>query len=381
MRWRLAGLVALAVVVVATILFLARGALFLFIISLVLAELLYPLVVFMEERLPGRNRMPGVARIVSILTIYVAFAAVVAGILYVTIPPLYAESQELYEAFPEVYESARTTFEGRFQDFSERIPVEVRTNIEEGFAAGGNVLSDAAWGIGQRMLSGLSNAVTLLIGFAIVPFFLFYILKDREEVISGVYPLLPQRGQVHTRNVIFLVNRVVGTYVRAQLLSATILGVLVFVGLSILGVKYAAMLGLVAGLFGLIPIIGPLLGAFPGLLVTLASSPNQIVWVALVYVVAQLIENNVITPRVQGRVVRLNPAIIIAILVVSSEIAGLWGVIIGVPLVAAARDVFVYFHKEWSPGGDRSPPAAEAEEDSTPPEGVPEGGSEPEETG
>ena len=84
-----------AVVVIANILYLARGALFPFIISIVLAQLLYQVVVFLEERLPTRHRMPGVTRVVSILTIYVAFAAVVAGILYVTIPPLFAESQEL----------------------------------------------------------------------------------------------------------------------------------------------------------------------------------------------------------------------------------------------------------------------------------------------
>ena len=103
----------MAVVVIANILYLARGALFPFIISIVLAQLLYPVVVFLEERLPTRHRMPGATRVGSILTIYVAFAAVVAGILYVTIPPLFAESQEeLVQAFPELYERARATVEG-----------------------------------------------------------------------------------------------------------------------------------------------------------------------------------------------------------------------------------------------------------------------------
>ena len=199
-------------------------------------------------------------------------------------------------------------------------------------------------------MSGVANAVTLVIGLAVVPFFLFYVLKDREEVVGGVYPLLSRRAQTHLHNVIVMVNHVIGSYVRAQLLSATVVGVLVFIGLSILGVKFAAILGLLAGLFGLIPIIGPLLGAVPGLLVTLASSPSQVIWVALVYVIVQLLENNLIAPRIQSSAVRLNPAIIVAVLVLSSEVAGLWGVIVGVPLAAAARDVFVYFYKEWDTG-------------------------------
>ena len=299
-KWRQAGLVVAALLLIAFILFMARGALFPFIISIVLAELLYPVVVFLEERMPGHDRMPGVTRIISILTIYVGFAAIVAGILYLTIPPLFAESQEFIETFPEFYERSRSTVEGWSHDFTERVPVELRMEIEDAVAAGGSVLVDAGRGIVLRTVSGVSNAVTLVIGLAIVPFFLFYILKDREDVVGGVYPMLSERGRTHTRNVIFMVNRVIGSYVRAQLLSATIVGVMVFIGLSILGIKFAAILGLVAGLFGLIPIIGPLLGAVPGLLVTLASSPSQVVWVALVYVIVQLIENNLISPRIQG---------------------------------------------------------------------------------
>ena len=361
----------MAVVIIATVLYLGRGALFPFIISVVLAQLLYPVVVFVEKRLPGHNRAPRANRIVSILTIYLAFATVLAGILYITIPPLFAESQELVQAFPDLYQRARSTVEGWSSDYTERIPVELRTEIEETIAAGGNVLADAAQGVVRRTVSGVSNAVTLVIGLAIVPFFLFYVLKDREEVVGGVYPLFSERGQAHARNVIFIVNRVIGSYVRAQLLSATILGVLVFTGLSILGIKFAAILGLVAGLFGLIPIIGPLLGAVPGVLVTLASSPEQIVWVALVYIIVQLIENNVISPRIQGSAVRLNPAIIMVTLVLSSEIAGLWGVIVGVPLIAAARDVFVYFYEQWDSGDSEADSASAAEPKPTPLEAAP----------
>ena len=93
-----------AVVVLATILYLARGALFPFIISIVLAELLYPVVVFVEKRLPGHGRKPGATRIVSILAVYVASVALIAGILFLTIPPLFAEAEELVETFPELYE-------------------------------------------------------------------------------------------------------------------------------------------------------------------------------------------------------------------------------------------------------------------------------------
>ena len=373
-KWRRTALVVAAVVVVVAVLYIARGALFPFVISIVLAELLYPAVVFLEQRMPGRGRMPGVTRVASILMIYAAFAAVVAGILYVTIPPLYSESQELAKSFPDLYERARSTVEGWSDDITEQVPVELRDQFEEVVAGGGDVLTDAAQGVVRRSVSGVSNAVTLVIGLAIVPFLLFYILKDREEVVGGVYSMLSPTGRTHARNVVAIANRVIGSYVRAQLLSAAIVGILVFIGLSILGVEYAAILGLVAGLFALIPIIGPLLGAVPGLLVTLASSPDLVIWVALVYVVVQLLENYVISPRIQGGAVRLNPVAIMVTIVLASEIGGLWGVIVGVPLVAAARDVFVYFHKQWETGKNEEPPPVEPEAEpiSAPSESGPE---------
>lgn len=360
-RWRRTALAAVALLVIVTILYMARGALFPFIISIVLAQLLYPVVVFLEERLPGHSSVPGATRIVSILMIYVAFAGIVAGILYITIPPLFAESQELVESFPDLYERARYTAEGWSHDFTERIPVEVRTQLENAVAGGGDVLADAAQGVIRRTVSGVSNAVTIVIGLAVVPFFLFYVLKDREDVVGGLYPMLPPAGRTHVRNVIFIVNRVVGSYARAQLLSATIVGVLVFIGLSVLGIKFAAILALIAGLFGLIPIIGPLLGAVPGLLVTLASSPDKVIWVVLVYVVVQIVENYAIAPRIQGPAVRLNPAIVMVTLVLASEIGGLWGVIVSVPLVAAARDVFVYFYNTFDSVAGDEPIGSRAE--------------------
>ena len=357
-KWRRTGLVAATLVMIAVVLYIARGALFPFVITIILASVLHPAVVYLEQRMPGRGKMPGVTRIVSILAIYVVSAAVFAGILYVTIPPLHAESQELIKSFPELYERARVTVEGWSDDVTEQIPVDLRNRFEEVVAGGGNVLSDATQGVVRRTASGVSNAVTVVIGIAMVPFLLFYILKDREEVVGGVYSMLSPHGRTHARNVVSIVNSVIGSYVRAQLLSAAIVGILVYIGLAILGVEYAAVLGLLAGLFALIPIIGPLLGAIPGLLVTLANSPEQVLWVAVVYVVVQVVENYVISPRIHGRAVRLNPVAIMVTLVVASEIAGLWGVIVGVPLVAAGRDVFVYFHKQWNIGQAEQPPAA-----------------------
>ena len=206
-----------------------------------------------------------------------------------------------------------------------------------------------------------------------VPFLLFYLLKDREEALGGFYSMMSPTNRDHAQNVVAILNRVVGAYIRAQLFSATVVGVFVFLGLWALGIEFAALLGLVAGLFALVPIIGTVLGAVPGILVVLATSREDLIWVVLVYVVVQLVESILISPRVQGKAVNIHPVLIMAILVVSSEVAGLWGVVIGVPLTAAARDVFNYFYEQWDRPDDGSPaqssePSPEPDESDSPAE-------------
>ena len=298
--------------------------------------------------MPGRAKYPGVVRIVAIVLIYLLALAVLCGFLLMTIPPVFAESQEFVATLPELYERASAGIESWSEEFTERIPDELRSELEEAVAAGGDVLASAALGVLRRTISGVSNAITLVIGLVIVPFFLFYLLKDRQEVLGGSLSILSPQTQRRVSDVLHLVNNVVGAYVRGQLFSAFIVGVLVFIGLTILGVKFAAILAIVAGLFGLIPIVGAVLGAVPGVLVALATSPQQALWVALVYIIVQLIESNIISPRIQSNAVRLHPAMVMAVLVCSSEVAGLWGMVVGVPLTAAVRDVFVYFYQEWN---------------------------------
>jgi len=346
-RWKLMALVAVALGAALFALYLARGALFPFIISIVLAQLLYPVIAAVETRLPGYARHPGVTRIFAIFAIYLAFLAAVGVFLYLSVPPLFAESREFLDTLPSLYERARSSLEGFSEDFTNRFPAELRAELGDTMESGGGIFSAAAQGVLRRTISGASNAITLVIGLVIVPFFLFYLLKDREKVVSDMLSMLSPEARRQATDVMHLLNEVIGAYVRATLLSASIVALFVFIGLTVLGIPFAAILAVAAGMFALIPIIGAVLGAVPGILVTLASEPDKVLWVALVYILVQLVESNVIAPRLQGGAVRLNPAIVMIVLVVASEIAGLWGIIVGVPLTAAARDVFKYFHQRW----------------------------------
>ena len=347
-----AGSTALLVV----LLVLARGALFPFILSGVLAYLLYPVVRALESIMPWRERWPGPSRVGAIVVIFLLAIGVIAGALALVVPPTFRQAQEFIDDVPDLFAGARETVEGWSDVYTERVPEDVRAQIESTLEDSSSVLISAARTVIARTVGAVSNTLTAIIGLAGVPFMVFYLLKDRETAVGGFYALLPENARRHARNVMAIANDVLGAYVRAQLTLGVIVGVVVFLGLFALGVSFSALLGLIAGVTELVPVIGPLLGAIPGVLVALATSPSDLPWVLLLYVGVQVVENAVLVPRIQGRAVEIHPAIIMVLLVVASEAAGLWGLIVAVPLAAVARDVFKYFHREWSDGVEAAAP-------------------------
>ena len=119
-------------------------------------------------------------------------------------------------------------------------------------------------------------------------------------------------------------------------------------GLLLLDIEFAVLLGVVAGITEAIPIVGPIIGAVPGIVVTLATAPEKIAWVLALYVGTQLVENSLLVPRIQGNAVHMHPITIMALLIVGSETFGVIGVVAAVPVASVAREVFRYFYGIWS---------------------------------
>ncbi len=341
-------LVAVSLALVIGLVVLARGALFPFVLSAILAYLLHPVVRTLESWMPWRERWPNASRIGAVLLIYVAAIAVLVGALAIIVPPAFKQGSEFVDDIPELFSDARTTIEDWNERYTSRVPDDVREQIENTLQSGSSVLISAGRTVLSRTVGAVSNAVTMVIGLSVIPFMLFYLLKDREAAVAGFYSLLPVHAQNHARNVVAIANRVLGAYIRAQLILGLAVGILVFLGLFALGIKFSVLLAVIAGVSELIPVVGPLLGAIPGILVTLATSPGDLVWVIALYVGIQLVENALLVPRIQGQAVDLHPALIMLILVIASEAAGLFGVILAVPVAALARDIFLYFYRGWS---------------------------------
>jgi predicted PurR-regulated permease PerM len=345
------------ILVVASLLYVFKLVLLPLIVSGLLAFLLRPLVEKLESLMPWRSRWPDLSRISSILLIYVVTLGAIAGILLLIIPPVYQETVKFIESLPALYSDIETTVEQWNQWFIGRIPEDIRQRVQDALTRAGDTLMVEIQGVIAGTVKSVPGVFTIIIGLVAIPILLFYLMNDRETLAKGMYAPFPSAIRPHIRNIVDIMGQAVGSYVRAQLTLAFVVGFLAFVGLSLLGIEFAVLLGIAAGITELIPIIGPWLGATAGILVTLATAPEKVFWVIPLYVGIQILENVFLVPRVQGNALNIHPLWVIVIILVGAQIAGLWGVILGPPIVAAGKGVVSYFSNQWN----RPAPSPEVE--------------------
>ncbi|MDP9282232.1 MAG: AI-2E family transporter [Chloroflexota bacterium] len=291
-------------------------------IACVLTFSLAPLVSRLEHSMPRRAAASLV--FFGTLSILLTLAAVVAW-------QLSGEGQRLSDQLTEVSETLkgnRALVLGRY---------EIPANIQERIRA----LTDQGARIDEWSAAVAIGLVTSLINLVLVLVITFYLLTDARRLRAIVLRWLEPEHRPGTRRVLSETARVFGAYVRAQLLVAASLGLLVAVVLLVLGVPYALFLALFAAMAELIPMIGPVAGAVPALLVSATLPLPAVIWVAVAFVVIQLVESNILVPRLTGRAVGLHPVGSILALALGFELGGVIGALFAVPLAGLAW-VFVF---------------------------------------
>jgi len=188
------------------------------------------------------------------------------------------------------------------------------------------------------------STISFIIGLVVIPFWLFYILHDESQVKEGLLRALPEQLRADAQCLASLIDDVLSAYIRGQLLLCLFVGGLATVALFIIGVPFALVLGIIAGLFEALPYVGPILGAIPAILVALLSDPGSAIWVAVAFFAIQQVENLLLVPRIAGKSVKLHPALVMIVLVIGNELAGFLGMLIAVPVAAVIRDLFKYLY-------------------------------------
>jgi len=297
------------------------------VIGTMLAYLLDPLARMMETR--------GVHRTVATVVIFLGLGLVIALLLFFLFPVVVAQLQAIQEGLTlertralirvvEVWLSARLAFLGAD-------PVNL---LEQGEGFVRDHVAD--------ILNYVPGVVSILGDFVVVPFIMFFMLKDGRSIKKGLINSVPNRYFEFALNVQHKMDVQLGNYLRGQLLAALIVGILSTLALWILDVEYYLVIGVFAGLANLVPYLGPFIGAATAVIVSLFTNeaPGQVLLILAAFAGIQLIDNTFTQALIIARNVKLHPVVVLLAVLVGGHFFGFLGLLLAVPVTAVLK-VFI----------------------------------------
>jgi predicted PurR-regulated permease PerM len=310
-------------------LYLVRGPLLLIYVSALFATGLAPLVRIIERQrivALSRKRLP---RAAAILVIYGTVIGSIVGLGAAVIPPMVRQSQELWKRLPDYMDQAQQRLASwglispgaSFKDLLQQAPA--------GSGDAVNVVIATLWGF----VGGIFGIVSILL-------LTFYMLVDSDRVFALFVRLFSRRDRNRVSEISELVAVKISAWLGGQMLLGLIIGTMSAIGFFFMGVPYFFVLAVIAGVGEMIPMVGPLLSAIPAVLVALTVSPGLALGVAGFCWALQLLENNVLVPKVMGETVGLSAVTVIASLIIGSELLGFVGALLAVPTAAIIQVLF-----------------------------------------
>lgn len=310
----------LAILAAVYFLFLIKNVLALLFVSLVLASAINPWVKTLKKH--------GWPRLLSMILIYVVLILFVGAVVYLLIPPLAEQFVDLGNNLPTYSEKLRALVEA-MQNYS------TSHGLANNFAQAVDSISSGFVGLTGQALTALYNVFSGIFSILLVLVFTFYMIVEEEAIKKLVRLLSPKHQEDYVIGLVDRMEDKIGLWLRGQLFLCLIIFVAVYIGLTILGVKYALLLALIAGITEAIPYLGPILGAVPTILLTVVQSPTLALLAAALFLIIQQTENNLLVPLVMKKAVGMNPIISISVLMIGFTVGGVVGALLSIPVTTA----------------------------------------------
>ncbi|HSM55519.1 MAG TPA: AI-2E family transporter [Candidatus Sulfomarinibacteraceae bacterium] len=324
--WRVvwATLVLVALGLSFWLLYRFHQVLFILFIAIIMGTVLRPPVSWLQRR-----GIPGVA---GVILVYLLLLALLIGFALLLVPVIVEQTTTLAVAVPDSYQSLRDWIVGHpnplITQFSRFLPATLSL-LDPGQSTGQEMLDTAGQALGY--LGSASKGV--FTGAAIL-LLAFYWTLDGPRTVRSLLLVAPVSKREGVRELITAMETKVGAYVAGQSLLSLIVGLLALIAYLIIGLPYALVLTLVAGVMEAVPLVGPLLGAIPAALVALTLGPDKVVWVVVATVVIQQLESSLLVPRVMRQAVGVSPFVSLLALFAFSSLLGIAGALMAIPMAA-----------------------------------------------
>ncbi len=318
--------------------FLAIGGL-----PIILAGILYylmnPAVDYLERK--------GIKRIYSIFGLFILVIGLIVWGVVVIVPKIQEQSMSFVENLPGYLDIIENKVNEILSDpiFSQ-VQDQLEASNEKLIASMTDIIQNLSRSTIQNIGSFFGAVATVVLAVITMPFILFYLLKDGRQLAPYFVKFLPTKMRKPSLTVLKEMNDQVSSYIRGQLTVAFAVAIMFMVGFSLIGLDYAITLGIAAGFLNLIPYLGSFLAMVPAVFLGIVGGPVLLVKVLVVFVIEQTIEGRLISPLVLGNELSIHPVTILLVLLTSGKLFGLVGVILGIPVYAAAKVIITHIF-EW----------------------------------
>lgn len=381
--WSLIGVGYLTLIVYRYLLYPIRIVFPPLLLAMLMVYLLNPVVSWMERR--------GLRRGWASLITYLVFLGLVGVGLRFLVPAIAGQVSGFAKSVPALLENAQTSLAELNKSLNLNIDTSSLLQSLSPSGSGGEFIG--------RIFSFTAGvvhvAVVLVLGIVLG----FYLLVDMPKIQRGALSMIPARRRASVISILERMGKALGGYFRGQLLVALFVGIASMIGLWIVGLPYWALVGMVAGLFNLIPLVGPFIGGIPALFIAFTAQDSSgliglepgwplAIGSSVALLLVQQIDNHIISPNVVARTVKLHPVTVMLGLLIAGTLLGLWGMLLAVPVVAMVKILMLHYwdsRVQWPPQpgapehkGDPSTPArgpgsvAETQPEAPPEAGAPE---------
>ena len=319
-----------AVVIALVLVYLTREILVILFLAVIIASAVSLFAGTLE-----RYRVP---RLIGVLSIYLTGIGFFGLVLYFIIPPIVDEIKQLAVVLPDYYEvAARQIFKT-----TRGISPDYAKNAQEMLLNLGEKIKEFTSGVFSIVSALFGGAISFMAIIAIS----FYLSIQKKGVEDFLRLITPRDREEYAIDVWTRVEKKLGRWLQGQIVLALIMGAMVFVGLTLVGVPYALLLGVIAGILEIVPIAGPILSALAGVSMTVLISPFLAFLTLIFYIIAQQVENHILVPILMKKATGLNPVVVIVALLAGAKMGGVLGMLISVPLATIAGELLEDFSKK-----------------------------------
>ncbi|RFU67662.1 AI-2E family transporter [Peribacillus saganii] len=331
-----------ALLVVIIIFFLGKIDYFLWPFQKTVATIFFPIVIagllYYLVRPIVRLLSRWIPKTGSIFIVFALFIGIISGVSYFSGNAIAEQVQNLTKVFPEKMKEVSLESEKAIKE--SKIGVVEADNFSQKAEHYLNSLAEKMVGNLSDIISIITSVATVLV---IVPFILFYFLKDDQRLKPFLLKYLPDEHEGEGNVILHDVDKTLSTYIIGQFIIALVDGVLMYIGYLIIGIDYAIILALFAMVLTVVPFLGPMMGVIPALFIALQQEPFMAVKVLIVLAIVQQLEGYLVTPHVMGKRLNIHPLTIILLLLVAGSIYGFLGILLAIPLYSVIKTLIKNF--------------------------------------